>query len=311
MTTTSSPRRADIDSFYTCRHPDQFQINWRAFYESAERRTDAVRDRWLHKLDVAYGLGNPRQRLDVYFPLQAAPGVRPKSQGPERRTAELRSIDAPGEAGMGMADASSAASPGAPIVLFLHGGGFREGDPALYGFLAEPFLKRGVIFASAGYRLTPETYLPDTFQDAEAVVRFCRTEFGKGPLYLAGHSAGGILTAQIGVQHGDLLAAAIPISGVYDFRDYGDFFADDSQRSASSPLLNITSPAPRWLVAYGSLENRPNYGIDSQRLVEALRQHGATADFLELDGQDHCGAVEALADESSPLFQAVDRLILS
>jgi acetyl esterase/lipase len=273
MTTTSSPRRAQIDSFYTCRNPDQFQINWRAFYESAERRTDAVRERWEHKLDVAYGLGDPRQRLDVYFPRQTAAG--------------------------------------SPIVLFLHGGGFREGDPALYGFLAEPFLQRGVIFASAGYRLTPETYLPETFQDAEAVVRFCISEFGKGPLYLAGHSAGGILTAQIGVQHGDLLAAAIPISGVYDFRDYGDFFADDSQRTVSSPLLNITSPASRWLVAYGSLENRPNYGVDSQRLVEALRQHGASADFLELDGQDHCGAIEALADEASPLFQAVVGLVLT
>src|SRR5712671_6453643 len=125
MTTTSGPRRADIDSFYTCANPREFAINWRAFYESAERRTDAVRERWMHKLDVAYGSASPRQRLDVYFPHQTATG--------------------------------------APIVVFLHGGGFREGDPALYGFLAEPFVKRGVIFASAGYRLTPETYLPETF----------------------------------------------------------------------------------------------------------------------------------------------------
>jgi arylformamidase len=270
MTTTSGRRRADIDSFYTCRYPDQFQINWRAFYESAERRTDAVRERWTHKLDVAYG-SHRNQRLDVYFPRQTAAGQ--------------------------------------PMVVFLHGGGFREGDPALYGFLAEPFLKRGVSFASAGYRLTPETYLPETFLDAEAVVRFCRDQYGGGPLYLAGHSAGGILSAQIGVQHGDLLAGAIPISGVYDFRNYGDFFADDSQRTVASPLLNITSPAARWLVAYGSLENRPNYGIDSHRLVEALRQRGVTADVLELDGLDHCAAVDALGDEASPLFQAVERLV--
>ena len=90
MTTTSGPRRADIDSFFTCRNPHQFQIDWRTFYESAERRTDAVRERWSNKLDVAYG-SNAKQRLDVYFP---------------RQTVER-----------------------APIVLFLHGGGFREGDP--------------------------------------------------------------------------------------------------------------------------------------------------------------------------------------
>jgi acetyl esterase/lipase len=271
MTTTSGPRRADIDSFYTCRHAGQFRIDWRAFYESAERRTDAVRERWAHKLDVAYGGTSARQRLDVYFP---------------RQTTES-----------------------AAVVLFLHGGGFREGDPALYGFLAEPFVERGVIFASAGYRLTPETYLPETFLDAEAVVRFCRDSFGGGPIFLAGHSAGAILTAHVGVHHGELLAAAIPISGVYDFREYSEFFADESQRDAANPLLHVEAPCARWVVAYGSLENRPNYGIDSQRLVETLRQHGAAADLLELDGLDHCGAVQALADEASPLFQAVDGLI--
>ena len=116
--TTTGPRRADIASFYTCQHPDQFQINWRAFYDAAEARTDVVRDRVAHALDLAYG-EHPKQRLDLYWP---------------------------------------AAASDAAVLLFLHGGGFREGDPTLYGFLAEPFVARGVVFGSLGYRLTPETY---------------------------------------------------------------------------------------------------------------------------------------------------------
>jgi arylformamidase len=277
MTTTSGPRRADIDSFYTCRHADEFQIDWRAFYTSAERRTDAVRARWSHKLDVAYG-SNLRQRLDIYFPSTGGGGGRHETGA-------------------------------TAVFLFFHGGGFREGDPALYGYLAEPFVQRGSIFVSAGYRLTPETYLPETFQDAEAALHWCHANLGGGPVLVTGHSAGGILTAQLAVRSGHLLQAAIPISGVYDFTEYAEFFADDAPRVAASPLLNIKSPPPHTLVAYGSRENRPNYGVDSQRLVAALRDRGAAAECLELDGMDHADTVNAIGDESSVLFQAIKRLI--
>jgi arylformamidase len=269
MTTTSGPRRADIDSFFTCQHPSQFQIDWRAFYESAEQRTDAVRKRWRHQLDIAYG-ANPRQRLDVYLPEK---------------------------------------SDGAAVLLFLHGGGFREGDPALYGFLAEQFVARGVVFATAGYRLTPETYLPETYLDAQAAFTFCREHLESGRVFLAGHSAGAILAAHVGLRLGHLLQGIIPISGVYDFTDYGEFFADASDRAAGSPLFNIVSPPPHTLVAYGSLENRPNYGVDSDRLVTAVRARGAGAELLELAGLDHRQTVEALGDEASPLFQRVARMM--
>ena len=269
MATTTGPRRADIDSFYTCQHASQFQIDWRTFYESAEQRTDAVRARWDHQLDVAYG-PHARQRMDVYLPAK---------------------VD------------------GAPVVLFLHGGGFREGDPALYGFLAEPFVARGAVFASAGYRLTPETYLPDTFADADAAVAFCRDHLGSGHVFLAGHSAGAILAVELGMRLGHLLQAVVAISGVYDFTEYGEFFRDDTQRVASSPLFNIGSPPPDTLVAYGSLEQRPNYAVDSERLVRALRDRDARAELLVLPGLDHRQTVEALGDESSVLFQSVARLI--
>src|SRR6185436_18137765 len=154
-----------------------------------------------------------------------------------------------------------------------------------------------------------ETYLPETFGDTEAVVAFCREHIGNGQVFLAGHSAGAILAAELGMRLGHQLQAIVPISGVYDFTEYGEFFADDNQRLAGSPLLNIVSPPPHTLVAYGSRENRPNYGVDSDRLVQALRARGAGAELMELDGLDHRQTVEALGDEASPLYQAVAKLI--
>src|SRR5438105_10419929 len=104
MPTPPNPRRAQIDTFFTCQHAEQFRIDWRGFYRQAEARTDDVRSRWAHELDIAYG-PSERQRLDLYLPVPNRP-----------------------------VDVSSRSWP---VLVFLHGGGFREGDPALYGYLAE------------------------------------------------------------------------------------------------------------------------------------------------------------------------------
>jgi arylformamidase len=282
MATTRTPRRADIDSFYTCQHPDEFP-NWRAFYESAEQRTARVRDRWRHELDVPYG-PHLKQRLDLYVP---------------------GTVSAP------------------PVLLFVHGGGFREGDPTLYGFLAEPFLERGIAFASVGYRLTPETYLPSTVNDVEDALAWCSANLAErgidpGRIVLAGHSAGAILTAHVSMrqdwlaQRGlppDLIKAAAPISGMYDFRAGADYVADPSQLGAASPLLNVSAPVAHTLIAYGSLERSPQFGTDSEALVAAIRATGRTAELLRLEGLDHRQTVDCLSDPSSELFQAVERLI--
>jgi len=291
MPTRPTPRRAQIDQFFTCQHPEQFRIDWRGFYQRAEARTDALRSHWQHDLDVSYGTSE-RQRLDLYLP-----NARPAG--------------------------------GWPVLIFLHGGGFREGDPALYGYLAEAFLARGIAFISAGYRLTPEAFLPDTFADVENALAWCVANLPArgvdvGRLALSGHSAGAILTAHLAVRHDwlderslpkDLIKAAIPISGIYDFTDPTagrEFLAPESDRAAASPLLRFTDAAPPpILVAYGSDENQPTYASDSKRLVEAARAHGGRAELLELGGMTHADTADALGEPSSALFQSAMRLFES
>jgi acetyl esterase/lipase len=120
-----------------------------------------------------------------------------------------------------------------PVFLVLHGGGFREGDPTLYGFLADQYLERGIAFASVGYRLSPECSLPETFLDVENAVGWCIANLPSrgidvARLALSGHSAGAIVTARLATRdnwqapHGvpsDVIKAAVPVSGVYDFMD--------------------------------------------------------------------------------------------
>jgi arylformamidase len=290
MASTGSPRRARIDAFYTCQHAEQFRIDWRTFYARAESRTDAVRVRWRHELDVAYG-PSEYHRLDIYLPIPAS---------------------------------DTAASGGRtqwPIFVFLHGGGFREGDPTLYGYLAEPYLERGIAFASLGYRLTPASYLPETFTDVEDALTWSVAELpSRGidvdRLALGGHSAGAILSSHMAVRDDwqaprglprDLIKVAVPVSGIYDFGDPSErqeFFTSDADRTAASPLLRLSAAPRPMLVAFGSDENQPRYGTDSRRLVDAVRERGVRADLLELAGMTHADTADALGDASSPLFRA-------
>lgn len=294
-----TPRRARIDTFFTCQHPEQFRIDWRGFYNRAERLTDEVRSRWQHELDISYG-PSEYHRLDLYLP-------KPTSNDASAQVVQQGRTW--------------------PILLFLHGGGFREGDPALYGYLAEPFVARGIAFASVGYRLTPEAYLPETFADVENMLAWGFKNLPPrgvdvGRLALSGHSAGAILTAHLAVRDDwvqthslpkDLIKAAIPISGVYDFTDTagrGEFFTDDADRAAASPLLRISTTPPTMLVACGSDENQPSYGADSRRLVELARARGGEAELQELEGMSHADTAHALGDASSPLFQSVLELFV-
>jgi acetyl esterase/lipase len=278
----------DASKYYTVQHPDQFKIDWGAFYKQADAMTAGVRAELPHQLDLPYGK-DVKQRLDLYFPKET----------PSK----------------------------APVFLFFHGGGFREGDRAQYGFVAKPFAERGVITAVASYRLTGEGFkYPDQTKDARAAFVWLYkhiAQFGGDPqrIYVGGHSAGAILSADIGVNRHWMKTAGIPqrvfrgmipISGPYDLRTpgrkgEGDVYAPTAElQAAASPLLHISDPVPASIIAVGSTET---YVASSQELTDKLNASGAQAVFLSLDGEDHRDTVHDLGDGNSLLAKAVLRMI--
>ncbi|MEJ8567810.1 alpha/beta hydrolase [Elongatibacter sediminis] len=278
----------DLSTYYTVTHPEEFDIDWGSFYREMDARTAVVRKQYPHHLDLAFG-DDPKQRLDLYLP---------------------------------RGDVS-----GAPVFLFLHGGGFREGDRAHYGGVAAPFLAEGIITAVASYRLTADGFsYPAQTEDTRSAILWLHehvAEYGGNPaaLYLGGHSAGAILTADVGVDRqwmaaagipGNALQGIIPISGPYDLRNRGragetDAYAPTAELARqASPVLHVGDPAPAAIVAVGSLEA---YQASSQELTAKLAAAGSDASYLLLDGQDHKDTALSLADPESELFQAVLRLI--
>jgi acetyl esterase/lipase len=275
----------DWTTYHTVVHAKDFEIDWGKFYRMAEARTMEVRKALRHELDVPYGK-DPKQRMDLYFPAQK--------------------------------------TSNAPVLVYLHGGGFREGDRKQYGYVGEPFARHGILTVVASYRLTSGGFKhPAQPEDAKAIVAWIHNNiarYGGDPnaIYVSGHSAGAILTADIGVDLAWLDAGKVPrsavrgivpISGSYDLRGSKrfEYLPTPEAEEKASALLHIGAPAPVAIVAYGSLEERLK--APSAALVKALTAKGVEAKTLNLEGKDHATAVWELSDENSTLTQAILAMI--
>jgi arylformamidase len=152
---------------------------------------------------------------------------------------------------------------GAPVVMWVHGGGYRIGDKAnqirdkvaLFG-------GKGWVLVSVNYRLTRpgqanSAQFPDHFDDVAAAVAWVHSNiaaYGGDPsrIALLGHSAGADIVANVATnpayleQHG-LGLSALRCAGPLDTEGF-----DKTRAGASDP----TGEREQWRSALG---NNPNY----------------------------------------------------
>ena len=138
---------------------------------------------------------------------------------------------------------------------------------------------------------------------------------------MGGHSAGAILSADIGVDRAwlaemgmpkEILKGIIPVSGPYDVRARGrtgevyTYAPTPELREQASPILHVTDPVPVALVAVGSEEG---YQESSTAFTEALQAAGVDAHYLLLEGEDHADTALSLANGESELFKKALEMI--
>lgn len=151
----------------------------------------------------------------------------------------------------------------APVLVYLHGGGFRIGSKTIG---ARPLFYRlagrGWVCVSANYRLSGRLDYADRLGDVRQVIRWVRDNgaaYGADPtaMFLAGGSAGAHLAATTA-----LTASRVPgrpdgeeadpqVAGVICF--YGYYGQADSSPE-STPLAHLHSDAPPFLVVHGALD---------------------------------------------------------
>ena len=220
-------------------------------------------------------------------------------------------------------DLYTPSGPPAPVVVFLHGGGWRLGTrrvfvPAWRGWQPDPFhrlVASGFAVASIDYRLSAEAVFPAQLDDAQAAVGWLRTradELGvdAGRIVAWGESAGGHLAALLG------LTCADEVAGVVDWYGPADLTtmtaqalptaiarsdAPDSRESLligaplpdapdlarrASPVHHVHAGAPPFHIAHGDAD-RFVPTAQSLQLADALRAAGAAVEYTEVPGADH------------------------
>ncbi len=203
---------------------------------------------------------------------------------------------------------------GAPVVVFIYGGGWRAGDRGMYRFLGATLAAAGLVCVVPDYRVWPEVRSPAFVQDAAQAVGWAQAhaaEYGGDPtkLFLMGHSAGAQMVAllalnpawlaAVGMQPGRDLRGVIGLSGPYDFlplqsETLKQIFGPEEERPASQPINFVTSGAPPMLLATGD-EDTTVLPRNSQRLAAKLRAAGNQAELIIYRGVGHAAIVGAFA----------------
>ena len=214
-------------------------------------------------------------------------------------------------------DVFPAAEPGAPILIFIHGGYWRSLDKADHSFVAPSFTADGALVLVPNYALAPAVTLEDiTLQMARAVEWAWRhaAEHGGDPsrIVVAGHSAGGHLAAMMlscrWKQLADdlpaqLVQGALSLSGLYDLEPlrHTPFLQADLRLTPASVrrLSPAFFPRPRGklVTLVGALESE-----EFQRQNQLIRDvWGPTAVPVcaTVEGADHFTILRHLADPDS------------
>ncbi|MCT4632448.1 MAG: alpha/beta hydrolase [Firmicutes bacterium] len=138
-----------------------------------------------------------------------------------------------------------------PILLYIHGGGYIIGNPEQFGNIIEKYIEtRPCIVVSPDYRLALEKPYPAALNDCYDTLLWAKENADKidgdsEKIMVAGHSAGGGLTAAVTLKNRDTKAVKIafqmPIYPMIDDTQYSD-----SDRHIITPAWDSRSNKFAW-----------------------------------------------------------------
>ncbi|MHC5794793.1 alpha/beta hydrolase fold domain-containing protein [Lacisediminihabitans sp. FW035] len=224
------------------------------------------------------------------------------------------------------------ASP-APVILFVHGGGWRVGSRRVFGpnfTAAESFgriVAAGFAVASVDYRLSGEAHFPAQVDDVRAALPWLREHASEHGLDVSrivvwGESAGATIGALVALESDSGVLAVIDWYGPSDLVALAER-ADPETLSltresewlggtalelpaaarAASPLHRVHESAPPFLIAHG-LDDAFVPVSQSEALADALRGAGVQVEFTTVPGANHLW--NGVVDTAAILDRALD-----
>ena len=214
-----------------------------------------------------------------------------------------------------------------PVVILVHGGGWRSGDKQLDGAMAAHLARQGIAAVCMNYRLSGEALYPAAIQDVKTAIRWVRSQarqFGFEPdnITLIGSSAGGQMVSLIGAINGrypafqtkelrcysDKVQKVVDIDGVLAFvhPDSSEGLDRPDKPSAASLWFGVTAhgDSATWyrLAQEASALNHVNpksarflfclsgqtrFSAGVHDMVRELERYGNQARVVKQDGSPH------------------------
>lgn len=201
-----------------------------------------------------------------------------------------------------------------PVVVWVHGGGWQQGDKADVNHKPRAFADQGFVFVSVNYRLLPDATIRQMAGDVAKAVRWVRDHAGEyggdpGAIVVTGHSAGAQLAALVCTDERYLKAEGLPLATVkgcvpvdgdtYDVPlqiktveqkradIYRKKFGAAGGQKNLSPVTHVAKGKgiPPFLILH--VQGHPETTGQSLRLVAALEGAGVPAKAYPAAGKTH------------------------
>ncbi len=214
-----------------------------------------------------------------------------------------------------------------PVLLFFHGGRWTANSKDSFSYISVPYLDKGILFVSAGYRLAPEHPYPAALLDCRKAVEWIyrnSAAYGGDPkrIFVSGHSAGAHLASLVtadnswigksGLPH-DVIKGCIVVSGPTDlnlirYREVRHFVTDKSLLPEASPLNHVKRGLPPFLIVYGTGDIMVPSRIPRE-FIARLKRFDVPVNEVALMLRTHSQTMDALSDPFSEVVPRVLALI--
>jgi arylformamidase len=202
------------------------------------------------------------------------------------------------------------------ILVFVHGGYWRAFDKSSWSHLSAGANARGYAVVLPSYTLCPQAQISDiTGQVARAINQ--AAGMLSGPVYLAGHSAGGHLvsrmvcaTSPLSRGVADRVQQVMSISGLHDLRPLlrtamnRDLRLDFNEATRESPVLLPPKEGAR-LHAWVGADERPEFVRQSELIANIWSGCGAETDLTIEPSKHHFDVIDSLCDPKSAMLDAL------
>ena len=224
-------------------------------------------------------------------------------------------------------DVFPAAKPGAPMMVYLHGGYWRMLTKEENSFVATALQPAGAAVMVNTYSLCPDVHIDVIVQQCRAFIAWAWRNAGfynadPNRLFISGHSAGGHLVGMMlatdwqrdyGLPK-DVIKGAVAISGIYDLVPLSRAFTNEWLQIApnavarNSPLkLEIKAKCP-VITAVGGAE-AVGFLTQTAAYQAYLKAKGVPVTAVDLPGMDHFAAWNEIMDAKTPLAKAVFKMM--